>query len=218
MKHVQFVWTTMWMVRSYAFCPVVMVSISFLNSLFRPTNLFFSLCTSSVYHLKCIDPWLTKNRRVCPVCKGKVVLPGFPDPSDSESEADHQNTINERTPLVRSSRVSRWRRNRSSRPNNESTNPASEQQQSDDVPDGNTAPVSVSAPEISDSNFPVTSGHFSVNCDERENGTSGSHIESSTSSTVAAVIEVEPENIVALPPPPAARRSSRRNRNRDAIV
>lgn len=146
------------------------------------------------------------------------MLPGFPDPSDSESEADHQNTVTERTPLVRSSRASRWRRNRSARPTDGYTNPAADQQ-SADVPHGNTAPVSVSAPEISDSNFPVTSGHFSVNCDERENGTSGSLIESSTSSTVAAVIEVEPENIVALPPPPAARRSSsRRNRNRDAIV
>lgn len=28
------------------------------------------------YHTKCIDVWLTKNRRVCPVCKRKVYAIG----------------------------------------------------------------------------------------------------------------------------------------------
>lgn len=28
------------------------------------------------YHTKCIDVWLTKNRRVCPVCKRKVYTAG----------------------------------------------------------------------------------------------------------------------------------------------
>ncbi|OQR68600.1 E3 ubiquitin-protein ligase RNF13-like [Tropilaelaps mercedesae] len=38
------------------------------------------------YHSKCIDPWLTKNRRVCPLCKRKIVLPGMPeDSSDNET-------------------------------------------------------------------------------------------------------------------------------------
>ena len=50
-----------------------------------------------VYHLKCIDPWLTRNRRVCPVCKAKVRLPGVPESSASEEENDN---ANERTPLV----------------------------------------------------------------------------------------------------------------------
>ena len=28
------------------------------------------------YHTKCIDVWLTKNRRVCPICKRKVYAIG----------------------------------------------------------------------------------------------------------------------------------------------
>uniref|UniRef100_A0A914DZD7 RING-type E3 ubiquitin transferase n=1 Tax=Acrobeloides nanus TaxID=290746 RepID=A0A914DZD7_9BILA len=37
------------------------------------------------YHCKCIDPWLTKNRKVCPVCKRKVG-PSSADSSDSDNE------------------------------------------------------------------------------------------------------------------------------------
>lgn len=36
------------------------------------------------YHMKCVDPWLTKNRKICPVCKQKVVK----DDSDSSSNED----------------------------------------------------------------------------------------------------------------------------------
>lgn len=36
--------------------------------------------------MKCIDPWLTKNRKVCPVCKRKVGPSNGSDSSDSESE------------------------------------------------------------------------------------------------------------------------------------
>ena len=48
--------------------------------------------------MKCIDPWLTKNKRTCPVCKRKVI-PGDPDESDSESDSD-EDAPSENTPLL----------------------------------------------------------------------------------------------------------------------
>ncbi|PNF14580.1 hypothetical protein B7P43_G13281 [Cryptotermes secundus] len=50
------------------------------------------------YHSKCIDPWLTRNRRVCPVCKRKVFAEGE-RVSETESESDADDT----TPLIRPS-------------------------------------------------------------------------------------------------------------------
>ena len=47
------------------------------------------------YHMKCIDPWLLKNKRVCPQCRKKVFASGEVPPSDSESE-----TEDERRPLL----------------------------------------------------------------------------------------------------------------------
>lgn len=64
------------------------------------------------YHLRCIDPWLTKSRRICPVCKGKVRVSGMSDVSDTESESEQprqvifNNNANESTPLLRNSRAS----------------------------------------------------------------------------------------------------------------
>lgn len=64
--------------------------------------------------MKCIDPWLTKNRRVCPVCKAKVKLPGMEEFTDSESDADRRNQeedANERSQLLparRTRRPERW--------------------------------------------------------------------------------------------------------------
>ncbi|KAF5296271.1 hypothetical protein FQR65_LT10266 [Abscondita terminalis] len=49
------------------------------------------------YHCKCIDPWLTKNRRVCPVCKRKVFAQHEPHHS-SDSDSDSDDT----TPLMNS--------------------------------------------------------------------------------------------------------------------
>ncbi|CAG9771890.1 unnamed protein product [Ceutorhynchus assimilis] len=50
-----------------------------------------------MYHMKCIDPWLTKNKRVCPICKRKVFAHNEPHP-DSDSDTDTDDT----TPLIRS--------------------------------------------------------------------------------------------------------------------
>lgn len=52
---------------------------------------------SHAYHAKCIDPWLTKNRRVCPVCKRKVFASGEVL-TDTDSDTD-----DETAPLVRNS-------------------------------------------------------------------------------------------------------------------
>ncbi|KAK6644567.1 hypothetical protein RUM43_000834 [Polyplax serrata] len=52
---------------------------------------------SHAYHSKCIDPWLTKSRRVCPVCKRKVFTTGE---TAAESDSD---TEDETAPLVRAS-------------------------------------------------------------------------------------------------------------------
>ncbi|XP_023332200.1 E3 ubiquitin-protein ligase RNF13 [Eurytemora carolleeae] len=52
------------------------------------------------YHIKCIDPWLLKNKRVCPQCRKKVFANGEVPPSDSESE-----TEDERAPLLARPRV-----------------------------------------------------------------------------------------------------------------
>ncbi|CAK9832125.1 E3 ubiquitin-protein ligase RNF13 [Anthophora retusa] len=50
------------------------------------------------YHAKCIDPWLTKNRRVCPVCKRRVFAAEEQVVTD-ESDSDADDT----TPLIRDS-------------------------------------------------------------------------------------------------------------------
>lgn len=64
------------------------------------------------YHVRCIDPWLTKSRRICPVCKRKVRVAGMSETSDTESESEHSrhvnyNHANESTPLLRDQRPSR---------------------------------------------------------------------------------------------------------------
>jgi E3 ubiquitin-protein ligase RNF13 len=53
---------------------------------------------STAYHSKCIDPWLTRNRRVCPVCKRKVFAAGE-QVTETESESDTDDT----SPLIRPS-------------------------------------------------------------------------------------------------------------------
>ncbi|CAF92164.1 unnamed protein product, partial [Tetraodon nigroviridis] len=59
---------------------------------------------SHAYHSKCVDPWLTKTKKTCPVCKQKVV----PSQGDSDSDSEEgdsgpdENEASESTPLLRS--------------------------------------------------------------------------------------------------------------------
>lgn len=66
----------------------------------------------SAYHCKCVDPWLTKTKKTCPVCKQRVTQKN-PEHSDSESEQEsgtrgdeegtEEEAQSERTPLLRPS-------------------------------------------------------------------------------------------------------------------
>ncbi|XP_037076460.1 E3 ubiquitin-protein ligase RNF13-like [Pollicipes pollicipes] len=49
------------------------------------------------YHTKCVDPWLTRSRRVCPVCKQRVRASGD---SEASSDSDEAPTDHEREPLI----------------------------------------------------------------------------------------------------------------------
>ena len=52
------------------------------------------------YHVKCIDPWLTKNKKTCPVCKRRVI-PGKDHSDDSDdSDDDSADYPTEATPLL----------------------------------------------------------------------------------------------------------------------
>ncbi|XP_076024778.1 E3 ubiquitin-protein ligase RNF167 [Genypterus blacodes] len=64
------------------------------------------------YHCKCVDPWLTKTKKTCPVCKQRVTR-RTAEQSDSDSEEDSARrgeeegtdgeAESERTPLLRPS-------------------------------------------------------------------------------------------------------------------
>ncbi|NP_001079892.1 uncharacterized protein LOC379582 isoform X1 [Xenopus laevis] len=55
---------------------------------------------SHAYHSSCVDPWLTKTKKSCPVCKNRV----FSSDSDSDTDGNVTNGEqgdDERTPLLR---------------------------------------------------------------------------------------------------------------------
>ncbi|KAG7456912.1 hypothetical protein MATL_G00241010 [Megalops atlanticus] len=59
---------------------------------------------SHAYHCKCVDPWLTKTKKTCPVCKQKVVPSQGDSDSDTDdsSHEDNEDDASENTPLLRS--------------------------------------------------------------------------------------------------------------------
>ncbi|KAG4072153.1 hypothetical protein HA402_015652 [Bradysia odoriphaga] len=53
------------------------------------------------YHCKCIDQWLTKNRRFCPICKRKVLPRRQPrQRRSSDSTSDSEPDATDSTPLI----------------------------------------------------------------------------------------------------------------------
>lgn len=59
----------------------------------------------SAFHRKCIDPWLTKTKHTCPLCKKRVfrrTTMGDDSDSDDGSVEDSSTNPSERTPLLAS--------------------------------------------------------------------------------------------------------------------
>lgn len=217
MIHVPFVSKNISMARNFEFYPVVMVCIMFVIFkvviLIIPFNPLFL-----VYHLKCIDPWLTKNRRVCPVCKAKVVIPGMTE-TDSESEVEPNVAANERTPLIPEAR-GRGRRQRRRRRREGQINEGNSGPETDQVTSSPIDVTNSSTYNTQEEGLPSTSGHLSINCDVREGEeqqtatASSEHPSVSLTTSVVVSVEVEPGNSSSSRPS----NSSRGRRRSDAIV
>ncbi|XP_028158684.1 E3 ubiquitin-protein ligase RNF13 isoform X2 [Ostrinia furnacalis] len=115
------------------------------------------------YHAKCVDPWLTQNRRVCPVCKRRVLAAGereararrdSDDSDDTEPLLDAEPQVltqggtfapQRENPFRRAARaMEAWRRTRASADPEEATSGTEENNQATN--DSENVPASESAP------------------------------------------------------------------------
>ncbi|CAH0722970.1 unnamed protein product, partial [Brenthis ino] len=107
------------------------------------------------YHAACVDPWLTQNRRVCPVCKRRVLAAGERAPSDLDSDTEPLvgaprsprtagGTFEEQrvNPFVRAVRlIERARARRHATPDPEVAEPSEENDQEENESVQDTAPL-----------------------------------------------------------------------------
>ncbi|XP_072396004.1 E3 ubiquitin-protein ligase RNF167-like [Diabrotica undecimpunctata] len=98
------------------------------------------------YHMKCIDPWLTKNRRVCPICKRCIW--GIKE-RRSESDSDDTDT-DDTSPLIN--------------PRNNTTQGGTFQEQSENPFQRAIRSISQTSGAAT-TNFVTASGHHSINGD-----------------------------------------------------
>lgn len=126
------------------------------------------------YHSKCIDPWLTKNRRVCPVCKRRVFAADEQVVTDeSDSDADdttplirdgHQGTQGGTFIHQRENPFNRARRSQTRRDTSSSSDSSDSEQSFVTTEDG----VSTSAGEPSNVNVFMVSDSHSINAEPQD--------------------------------------------------